>query len=321
MQDQYQNNLKRETPNQPHRSLDDDEIDLIEYLKVIIKRKKLIIAIFLISTVSAALISYFVLPKQYEAISLIKIGIVRGQALEGIENIKVIFKSEATLQKIANKLNLPENTPPEIISQKFSIDIEGESNLLKIKGKNSTPEESILINQVIFDLIQERHQELFELAKKTLGTEIKNIQEKITENQKQVEESNLFVQELEQEKTILGNKIAKLENTRSEAQARIAEAYINSLDQVNLRFREEKTKLESLKVQQINLNNQLQQKEYEKAYKTRMTAIEIPALTPERAVSPRPVRNTGIAGIMGLFLGVLAAFGIEYFNAHKNELK
>lgn len=47
--------------------IQEEEIDLREYINALLKRKGLIILIFLIAVITAAIVSYFVLQPVYEA--------------------------------------------------------------------------------------------------------------------------------------------------------------------------------------------------------------------------------------------------------------
>ncbi|MCK4241725.1 MAG: hypothetical protein KAX30_08895, partial [Candidatus Atribacteria bacterium] len=47
--------------------MEEEEIDLREYINVLLKRKGIIILIFLIAVITAAMVSYFVLKPVYEA--------------------------------------------------------------------------------------------------------------------------------------------------------------------------------------------------------------------------------------------------------------
>ena len=47
--------------------MDEQEVDLRDYINVLLKRKKLIIGITLVAIIIAGILSYFVFPKVYEA--------------------------------------------------------------------------------------------------------------------------------------------------------------------------------------------------------------------------------------------------------------
>ena len=53
--------------------IQEEEIDLREYINVLLKRKGVIILIFLIAVIAAALVSYFYLKPVYEASTILMI--------------------------------------------------------------------------------------------------------------------------------------------------------------------------------------------------------------------------------------------------------
>ena len=71
----------------------------------------------------------------------------------------------------------------------------------------------------------------------------------------------------------------------------------------------------------VNLDQQLQEKEYEKTYETKPSRIEMAATPPETRIAPERKQNVMIAGILGLFIGILYAFGAEYFNKPQGKEK
>ncbi|MFA7294740.1 MAG: Wzz/FepE/Etk N-terminal domain-containing protein, partial [Candidatus Omnitrophota bacterium] len=82
----------------------EDEIDIREYINVIIKRKKLILAIFLVSVFTAAIVS-LIMPKVYEIASIVQLGSVNEPLIKN-EEAKAIMLNQNLLLSIVNELNL-----------------------------------------------------------------------------------------------------------------------------------------------------------------------------------------------------------------------
>jgi len=94
--------------------IQEEEIDLREYINVLLKRKVIIILIFLIAVITAAIVSYFVLQPVYQANTVItvskpKIGnsIISEPSLEDYKNL---ITDNALEEELIQKLNL--NKPP-----------------------------------------------------------------------------------------------------------------------------------------------------------------------------------------------------------------
>ena len=110
--------------------------------------------------------------------------------------------------------------------------------------------------------------------------------------QQQMKEKLTKVKKLEDEKKNIQTKISQLETTHSDAQAIIAAAYIGQLNQIK---------------------NELQNQSVEQT----ATTIESPATLPQNKIAPKNKQNILIAGILGIFIGILWAFGAEYFSKDK----
>ena len=82
----------------------DDEINLMDYIKVIIKRKKIIISIFIICVAVGAIVNFQIsrMPKVYRIDSTMRIGNIGG-SLFSIEEIREKAKSRSLLQSIISE--------------------------------------------------------------------------------------------------------------------------------------------------------------------------------------------------------------------------
>ena len=90
--------------------IQEDEIDLRSYINVIIKRKNLVLAVFLVS-VTIAVIAGFFIPKRYEISMIIEPPVMtvtnaRVQNLDSVENIVAKIQQGAFDKKIIEELNI-----------------------------------------------------------------------------------------------------------------------------------------------------------------------------------------------------------------------
>ncbi|MDD5625839.1 MAG: Wzz/FepE/Etk N-terminal domain-containing protein [Patescibacteria group bacterium] len=306
------------------KNYNDEEVDLKDYINVIIKRKRGILAIFFIIVIAVAIIS-LILPQTFEAVTLVKLGQIKNQSvfitLENIDDIKAIFSRENTLKDIALKLGLPTNTPLAKITKIFSIEPVEKTSLLKIKGRGATPQKALETTNLITDFIINRHQNLFLEAEKTINLEIETIiasQEKIKKN---IEQIKTEINRLDNDAKFYTKEISQRDEAQSEGQGQVVQAYINLLAGVKDARDAKEQQISDLEQQSANLNQNLQQKEYEKTYQVKPTAIEVAAATPNKRIAPKRTQNVAIAAILGLFIGILWAFMVEYYekNFKKNK--
>ena len=143
-----------------------DEIDLREYVQVLVKRKKLIIGIFLVAVVSAAIASLF-LPKVYKAsasimvtpskiqsiLSPARLFLDPGEERQGeyvvqkptisIPTHRTLLKSAAVLQRVMTSLKSAGKLDEDLALERFSerLEVKGteETNVLSLSVEDREP--------------------------------------------------------------------------------------------------------------------------------------------------------------------------------------
>jgi len=263
--------------------MEEKEVDLRDYINMLKKRWKIILIIFLVFTITSGVVS-FLLPKTYESVAMVQIGRTRDKLLEEPFTVMEIFKRKPILEEVAKELNVL--TTQEKLGQLASkIKMKEKSGLLEIRGRGETPEEAVkLVNGVTAVLLQ-RHEQIFERAKVIL-------EEYLASGKKR-----LF--EIEKEINMLQKKIDELVAANSDAKAMLARGYMDSLEKGRDRY-------ERLQVE-------LREKKMEESYGTVSTELVIPSTTPESPIAPKKKQNVLIAGILGLFVGLICAATVEYF--------
>jgi len=263
--------------------MEEKEVDLRDYINMVKRRWKIILIIFLVLTISIAVVS-LLLPRIYESTAMIKIGKMRNAALEDPSTVIEIFRTKPMLEKVAKELNLPviDGKLGELISK---IRIREKSGLLEIRARGETPEEaSKLVNAVATALLK-RHEEIFEQAKLILEEYLASGKQRLDKMEKEI--------------SILQKKIEELEATNSEAKALVAQGYMEALERSRDRYEE--------------LQVELREKKMEESYGTVSTELVIPPTTPEKPIGPKKKQNVLVAGILGLFVGIVSAAIVEYF--------
>jgi len=126
--------------------IQEEEIDLREYINVLLKRKGIIILIFLIAVITAAIVSFFIIEPVYQANTVItvskpKIGnsIVSEPSLEDYKNlITDNVLEEELIQKLNLDKTLIEVTPYDL-ERMITIELPKGTNLIKMNLQASEP--------------------------------------------------------------------------------------------------------------------------------------------------------------------------------------
>ncbi len=315
---------KDEKKEHQEQHTDEDEIDLRDYINVILKRKWQIAIIFGIAVVVAGVIS-FSMPLTFEASNLVEIGSIKKIQLQNIDDIKSVFRRETVLQQIRTKLQEPlkitETTTTNDISKMFDIQ-NGNNNsnssvFIKIDGKAQTPEEAVEVVNAVTGILLTYHNNIFAEAEKTFNTELDTIVKSKEKTEKDIERITTDISRLNEDISKYEVEINKRAEASTEGQGRIAESYINLLAELKDQKENKEAQLLSLGQKIVTLDQSIQNKEYERFYETKSTEVEVPATPPEKRIAPNRKQNVIIAGILGIFIGVLYAFATEYFSKTK----
>jgi len=163
-----------------------DEVQLIDLLLVLWKKKWLIIVGTLICVVTAGIVA-FIMPKVYEVSSSIEVGKVEDKFIEEAPVVSQKIKNTSLREKIAQELSIPlEDISQEDFLKVFS---ENGKNSLVITTKIETdkPDQGIKILKIINQTILKDHQKKIEEAKKELLDKIALNQNKIKDTEAQIE--------------------------------------------------------------------------------------------------------------------------------------
>ena len=154
--------------------IQEEEIDLREYINVLLKRKSIIVLIFLIAVITAAIVSYFVLQPVYEANVVITASIpkVKDSLVYEIslEDYKYLIKDIEIEEELIQKLNLnepPIELTPYDLEQMLTIESPKDTNLIKMNLQASNPKLTKDIINTWATLFVEKNKKLyFDEAKK-----------------------------------------------------------------------------------------------------------------------------------------------------------
>jgi uncharacterized protein involved in exopolysaccharide biosynthesis len=251
----------------------DDEINLRDYINVLIKRKVTIFVVFFLCVVFAAFYS-FTAPKVYKVEETIRIGQVDGSLISKLEATRLI-RSKNILEPVVGALD----KDLSLSGLKGSIKIEEVKGtaFLTVSINYNNPERAIKILKNIADNFIQYGNSLY--AKK-----IKLLEERMEalEIQKQS-----IKKEINSLKGVIKDKVTPDYSLIQDALTSY-EAIYSQLDD----------KIYSLKVKLANARN---------------FELFEPPLKPENPISPKKKQNIAIAAVIGLMLGVFIAFFREFW--------
>ncbi len=148
--------------------IQEEEIDLREYIEVLLKRKGIIILIFLIAVITAALVSYFVLKPVYEANVVIAVSKpkIKSSLVDEIslEGYKSLIKDIEIEEELIQKLNLdkpPIEVTPYDLERMINIELPKGANLIKMNLQASNPKLTQDIINTWATLFVEKNKKLY----------------------------------------------------------------------------------------------------------------------------------------------------------------
>ncbi len=328
-----------------------EEVNLLDYVKIIIKRKTTILAAVFLAVAIAAAVT-FSLPKIYKIDTAIEIG--RYDGVEGWEQ-KVIEDPLQLKGKIDNdvsgfivreKLKISENEYPKI-----KTDNPKGTNLITIKIESDNVEQAKNILEETNSLIIADHREKIKMQKELLEKNIKTIEEKIKLSKSDIENTKNKIAPLDSDMERISNKIKYIEEEKNNLEAKVEAlqkilpyeqdpgtqfALFDTKEKLagkkqeieglymdinSLKAKKEDFDIQISKLQGDieNFNAGIDSLQAVKDYIKETKVIKIPVVS-EKAVSSRPVLNIAIAAVLGLFMGIFTAFGKEWWENNKKNL-
>ncbi len=161
--------------------IQEEEIDLREYINILLRRKGIIILIFLIAVITAAIVSYFVLQPVYEADVVITVSEpkIKSSLVDEIslEDYKNLIKDIEIEEKLIQKLNLNEPSlelTPYDLEQMLTIELPKGTNLIKMNLQASEPKLTKDIINAWATLFVEKNKRLYFDEVKKAKTDIED---------------------------------------------------------------------------------------------------------------------------------------------------
>ena len=273
--------------------MNEQEVGLIDYLRVIRKRYRLIVGGTL-ACMLAALVMSLLLPKVYETNLNLKIGQVWEKPIDDPYRVAAIINSEPFLDKVRQKIGLAETAyqmkRDKIVMAKVieaaRQSIDRPPILVEIVTEAHSPEKTVELAKAVAELFVQEHKPRFD--------EIMN-------------EHHQYEKELENQTQIIQKETQALDATlKSQRTNPQVSAVAVILLQAQLEQKQSQLVGFIKELRDVKINNTSKAR-------TENTRVIFPPVLPEVPVSLRlSLNNIVIAGIMGLIVFIMVAFFVEY---------
>jgi uncharacterized protein involved in exopolysaccharide biosynthesis len=264
-----------------------DEVDLMEYINVLIKRKKLVLQIFIIGVIiSSAVIK--LMPKVYEISSTIQLGSVSGFLISK-EEAKEIILSQNSLQSIIKELGL--KIEIRNLQDKIEINDVSGTNLLMIKLDYFDIDTLLKINEAVLKPLLVQGQALYQEKVAIIHERLKELDAEIKNSEGDIARTQAL--------------ISGLPNSNNIAQSEVSLRIIllqNTLPDYESTLSALRNQRNALKLALVDAKD--------------FKVIDQP-IRPNHPRGGRKIRNAIIAGFVSLILGVFAGFFAEFWQKNK----
>jgi len=325
------------------------EIELIDFINIIWKRKWLIIipSLFLVILIGAL---SFLLPKKWEVDAIIQPSkfIIRTEQGQFEEIIPVMPK------QIANQIN--QKAYNNIIADELKIDIINfpnlkavniqDTNLVQVSIREQDTEKAKRILQALFEHLKTQLDDKVDVETKSIDSSIKSLETeklrieeeiKLTNNklnivkqrkeeiEKEMSDTRKRVKELEEEQRLYLKK-----QTRSESESLAMLLYSNEIQQSLMNYNTLNELLTNKRLEEEDINLEIEKKEE----KIKQLGIQITDLNDRKRridnarlikkptaslspVTPNKKLIVAVTGIIGLLIFTMLAFFLEYIEKKK----
>ncbi len=301
--------------------MDEYEVDLRDYLIVIWQRKWIIVGVFVVAVVAAAIYSY-TLPDEYRAEGLISYRSSPSEVqLELPDTNGFISIVESTNGVQASALNgtdlirlqVTGTASPEALTDQLRQAIDSSGNLLQEQRNERISERlSTLDDEIQF--LREQRSSLLEQISRREGQRLKALQTQRDRVVQQLDqlmngassgESSLSRQAsllaMTAQLQVLQGQMARLETSSDAPQPEAGSAYDQRLVELETR------------IQELALTK----RQYERVRDADWSPLSV-AQAPQSSdapIGPNRQLNIAIAGVLGLFVGLLLAFFVHYLQS------
>jgi len=271
--------------------IQEEKIDLRDYINVLLKRKSIIILIFLIAIIAAAIVSYFTISPSpiYKSSITFSVAQIDDQVVINIAESLEIIKSSLLLDEIINQMHL-KISAEQLKSQIEVKNLKG-TNFIEISVVDNSPEKAKNLAENITEVFIKQNQGKYREKLKLVEDRLKTLEEQITEFEKNIEEIKKTIKKIAVSKELSEGERQFQTSLLLSSSVTARELYNTLTDRAN-----------SLRVSV---------KSYEDCKIINNTQILVSPTKPNKKL------NILIAGVLGLFVGIFAAFFLEFMKKGK----
>ena len=322
--------------------IQEDEIDLSQYIKVIVKRKNTLIAVFLLALAIGMIIILFS-PKIYRISMMIQPPVV-GQSLSGAndlepaENLRGLIVNGVYNEELKNKLNMDLGKN----HLDFKVVIPLKTNILQVSIDQESKKKDfgLVLLRNLANLISDGYAKSIEARIADIASQIKSneraiigAKEKAKNLQEQIKEVTVREDKLREEIKIVNENTAQILLKRegllknNAATENVSILLLTNFIQNNTSYSNQlNNQFSELSIRRVNLNLELKntdsqisgfemaidQLSISKSFISNLRIISQPRVS-SNPISPSKKKALAISIVMGLFLGVLAIFLQEFW--------
>ncbi len=261
----------------------DDEIDLRDIFMVLWKRRILIIGIFVLAVLVAGAIS-FSTPSVYRVSSLMAVGNFGDPVYTSQASVKSVILSDEFLMDVFEQIR-PNATGSEFAAFKNSVKVEpvkDSDRLIEISVETPKGQEGKVAVEKIIWLYANRSEDSYNTYKKILSDQLAVAEERLNAMDKEI---NLTLE-----------AVTKMQDSPGSSDAETELRFSRTLDRLNGM----ETQRSALIAQSQDLQKQLELLKHQE--------IIQPARVPVSPIGSKRALMVAIAGILGLMIGIFAAF-------------
>jgi LPS O-antigen subunit length determinant protein (WzzB/FepE family) len=338
-----------------YRSRNDfeDEIELMDYLRVLWKWKYLVVAgTFICATVAWAI--SFSMPKVYRISMVLEPGVLmiggtgKEVYVDSPQNIEAIIETGTLDREILSNISEYSNGASPA-SLKFKTNTPKGSNTLKVSYETSNKQAGLRVLEQLGQSLLKRYSKDVasfqneyvtgialkkvevancEARKRSTEQHIKNIEKRIDELRSQIDflrKNTASLLKLRDEflssNSSQSNILAAVLHTNTIQQnIALENTYRQEVDNCMTEREDKKLNLQELDSESKRLLEQIKDLEFKKNNVQGIEVVQAPTASPH-PVRPRTQLNVMLAGAVGLFVMLFLAFFLEYVQRHRAETK
>ncbi|MDD4940795.1 MAG: Wzz/FepE/Etk N-terminal domain-containing protein [Candidatus Omnitrophica bacterium] len=154
-----------------------DEIDLIEWLKLLLQRKAVIAGTAVVS-ICSVFVFHVLVPPVYTATSVVRIGII-GEPLLKSTALFEDLKDDRTLAAIIESLDL--NVSPHALRSMVAIEDEGDHTIVQIKARYFNPGAAVRLCDIVTQKFVDKGNEVYAKAINAMNARVSALDERISD--------------------------------------------------------------------------------------------------------------------------------------------